>query len=78
MLDFDHLQEGTRFRLARVAAGLTLFDVGRAANVSPPRLSEFERGRGGLSADSIDRVRAVLAVAGRSGSQGATKHVSAT
>lgn len=60
MLQLDQLQEGTRFRLARVASGLTLFDVGTRAGVSPPRLSEFERGRGQLSPDALDRVRAVL------------------
>lgn len=67
MLQIDRLHEGARFRLARVAAGLTLFDVGSRANVSPPRLSEFERGRGQLAPDAIDRVRAVLDAANAGG-----------
>ena len=61
MLQIDHLPEGTQFRLTRIALGLTLFDVGRLADVSPPRLSEFERGRPSLSREAIARVRAVLA-----------------
>lgn len=60
MLQFDHLPEGTRLRLARVAAGLTLFEVGIRATVSPSRLSEFERGRGSLAPDAVARVYAVL------------------
>ena len=61
MLDVANLPEGVQLRLARIAAGLTLFDVGKLANVSPPRLSEFERGRPSLSPDAVERVRAVLA-----------------
>jgi transcriptional regulator with XRE-family HTH domain len=57
----DHLPEGTQLRLARIAAGLTLFEVGRLADVSPPRLSEFERGRPSLPPDSIARVQTILA-----------------
>jgi transcriptional regulator with XRE-family HTH domain len=60
MLRIDHLPEGTQLRLARIAVGLTLFDVGRLADVSPPRLSEFERGRPSLSPETVERVRAVL------------------
>ena len=65
MLRFDLLQEGTRVRLARVAAGMTLHDVGVRAGVSPPRLSEYERGRGTLPPDAIARVWAVLDDAAR-------------
>ena len=61
MLQFDHLPEGTQVRLTRIAAGLTLFDVGRRADVSPPRLSEFERGRPSLTPEAVARVREVLA-----------------
>jgi transcriptional regulator with XRE-family HTH domain len=60
VLQLDHLPEGTQLRLARIAAGLTLFDVGVRANVSPPRLSEFERGRPSLTPDAVERVRTVL------------------
>jgi len=65
VLHIDHLPEGTQLRLARIAAGLTLFDVGMRARVSPPRLSEFERGRGSLAPDSVARVYAVLRRANR-------------
>ena len=61
MLQIDHLPEGTQLRLARIAAGLTLFDVGIRTNVSPLRLSEFERGRSSLTPDAVERMRAVLA-----------------
>jgi len=61
MLQIDHLPEGTQIRLARIAAGLTLFDVGKLADVSPPRLSEFERGRPSLPPEAVARVRALLA-----------------
>jgi transcriptional regulator with XRE-family HTH domain len=61
MLDVANLPEGVQLRLARIAAGLTLFDVGKLADVSPPRLSEFERGRPSLSPEAVERVRAVLA-----------------
>lgn len=60
MLQIERLPEGTQLRLARIAAGLTLFDVGKRADVSPPRLSEFERGRPSLSPEAVARVRAVL------------------
>ena len=65
LLRLDNLSEGAEVRLARIAAGLTLFDVGVRANVSPPRLSEFERGRGSLPPDAVERVRTVLAEASR-------------
>jgi transcriptional regulator with XRE-family HTH domain len=61
MLDISRLPEGTQLRLARVARCWTLFDVGMRANVSPPRLSEFERGRPSLPPDAVERVRSVLA-----------------
>lgn len=71
MLTLETLPEGTRLRLTRVAAGLTLFEVGRLANVSPPRLSEFERGRGKLAPGALQRVRAVLtATCGEAGQGG--------
>jgi transcriptional regulator with XRE-family HTH domain len=61
MLDVANLPEGVQLRLARIAVGLTLFDVGKLADVSPPRLSEFERGRPSLPPEAVQRVRAVLA-----------------
>lgn len=61
MLRIDHLPEGIQLRLARIAAGLTLFDVGSRAGVSPPRLSEYERGQRSLAPEAVERVHAVLA-----------------
>ena len=63
MMQFERLPERTRFRLTRIAARLTLFDVGQAADVAPPRLSEFERGEGTLQPEVLARVRAVLEAA---------------
>lgn len=60
MLLFNQLHEGTQIRLARIAAGLTLFDIGSRADVSPPRLSEFERGRLTLAPEVVGRIRDVL------------------
>jgi transcriptional regulator with XRE-family HTH domain len=60
VLRFDQLHEGMQVRLARVAAGLTLFEVGVRASVSPSRLSEFERGRGSLAPDAVARIHEVL------------------
>lgn len=65
MLHFDHLHEGTKFRLARVAAGMSLLDLGAKAGIAPPRLSEFERGYRVLPADALDRMRAILSHANR-------------
>jgi len=62
VLQVERLPEGTQFRLARIAAGLTLLDVAHRADVSPPRLSEFERGlASALSPEAVGRVRSVLA-----------------
>lgn len=64
MLVLDRVSEAAQLRMARNAAGLTLFDVGSRAGVSPPRLSEFERGRATLPPAVLARVRAVLVAAG--------------
>ncbi len=61
VLDIARLPEGVQLRLARVAHAETLIDVVWPVNVSPPRLSEFERGRPALSADAVAPVRSVLA-----------------
>lgn len=59
-MNIEQLPDGMQFRLARVARGMTLFDVGSRAGVPPPRLSEFERGRRQLPPEAIDRLRAAL------------------
>lgn len=64
MLTLDRVSEPAQFRMARIAAGLTLFDVGRRAGIQPPRLSEFERGRLVLPRDAVARIRATLVAAG--------------
>ncbi len=64
MLDLDRLSEGSALRLARVAAGLSLFDVGSRAGIQPPRLSEYERGRLTLPPETVARIRAALVEAG--------------
>lgn len=64
MLTLDRVSEGTSFRLARVATGLTLFDVGSRAGIPPPRLSEFERGRLALAPEVVSRIRGALIAAG--------------
>ncbi len=64
MLALDRVSVGTQLRLARIAVGLTLFDVGSRAGVQPPHLSEFERGRLVLAPDAVARIWAALIDAG--------------
>lgn len=64
MLVLDRVSEATQLRAARHVVGMTLFDVGSRAGVSPPRLSEYERGRLALAPDAVARVRSVLVAAG--------------
>ena len=37
--------DGLELKLARVRLGLTLWELGKAANVRPERISEMERGQ---------------------------------
>jgi transcriptional regulator with XRE-family HTH domain len=62
-IHLDQLPEGRRLKVARIAAGLTLWDLARRADVQPPRISEFERGHGRLPAEALERIHAVLAEA---------------
>lgn len=62
-IHLNQLPEGRRLKVARIAAGLTLWDLAQLADVQPPRISEFERGHGRLSADALERINAVLAEA---------------
>lgn len=64
MLTLDRLSEPAALRLARVAVGWSLFDLGSRVGVQPPRLSEYERGRLALAPEVVDRIRAVLVAAG--------------
>lgn len=65
MFELERLDEGTQFRLARVAAGLSQYDVATRAGVAPQRISELERGRGQLPPVVIERIRGVLDEANR-------------
>lgn len=65
MLQIEELPAGRRLRVLRVAANLTLFQLGTKASVSPARISDYERGVGQLSSDAIDRLCSVLEEATR-------------
>ncbi len=56
----DHLNEGTRTRLLRVAAGLSQHDLAALVGVDRRRLSEHERNERALSPTDTARVREVL------------------
>lgn len=64
MIALDRLSEPATLRLARVAVGWSLFELGSQIGVQPPRLSEFERGRLVLAPEVVARIRAVLVAAG--------------
>ena len=52
--------DGSRLRAVREAKGLTLTEVARQAKIDPAHLSRVERGRRGLSVESLARVAKVL------------------
>lgn len=56
----DHLNEGTRTRLLRVAAGLSQHDLAARVGVDRRRLSEHERGERPLREPDLARVREAL------------------
>lgn len=64
MLAIGQVSEGMQVRMARVAVGWSLYELGARTGILPPRLSEYERGRLVLSPDAVARVRAVLVAAG--------------
>ncbi len=51
---------GLDFKIARIKARLTQWEVARAADVPPYRISSFEQGRIELSTDELGRLRAAL------------------
>jgi transcriptional regulator with XRE-family HTH domain len=62
VLRLEELDEGTRLRVLRVAAGLSQHNLAVHANVDRRRLSEFERNQeNALAPDALDRVREVIA-----------------
>ncbi len=67
MLRLEELDEGTRTRVLRVAAGLSQHDLASRANVARRRLSEFERNQSKtLSPDAVLRVREAITRASKS------------
>jgi transcriptional regulator with XRE-family HTH domain len=52
--------DGSKLRAIREAKGLTLTDVAKQAGIAPAHLSRVERGRRGLSVESLARVAKVL------------------
>jgi len=56
----DALDEGTRTRILRVAAGLSQYGLASRAGIDRRRLSEHERGERPLRADELARVHHVL------------------
>ena len=65
MLHIEDLPAGRRLRVLRVAANLTLFQLGTKANVSPARISDYERGVGQLPSDALERLCSILEEATR-------------
>jgi hypothetical protein len=48
------------FKIARIKARLTQWEVSRAADIPPYRISSFEQGRIELRPDELARLRAAL------------------
>jgi transcriptional regulator with XRE-family HTH domain len=60
MLQLERLDEGTRTRLLRVAAGLSQHDLASRAGLDRRRLSEHERGERPLRGVELARVHDAL------------------
>lgn len=60
MADSNNAEIGTAMRTLRKAAGLTLDDVGRAAGISAPYLSNVENGNVKPTADWLRNVIAAI------------------
>ena len=46
--------DGMELKIARVRAGLTLYELGKLSDVQPPRISEMETGKRPVSQAIID------------------------
>ncbi len=51
---------GLDFKIARIKARLTQWELGRAADIPPYRISAFEQERIELKSDELSRLRAAL------------------
>ena len=60
MLHLERLDEGTRTRILRVAAGLSQHELASYAGIDRRRLSEHERGERMLGDSELARLRGVL------------------
>ncbi len=60
MLHLERLDQGTRTRLLRVAAGLSQHDLASQAGIDRRRLSEHERNERPLRDVELARVHAIL------------------
>jgi transcriptional regulator with XRE-family HTH domain len=60
MLQLERLDEGTRTRILRVAAGLSQYDLASRAGVDRRRLSERERGERPLRGAELARLHDAL------------------
>jgi transcriptional regulator with XRE-family HTH domain len=60
MLQLEQLDEGTRTRILRVAAGLSQYDLASRAGVDRRRLSEHERGERPLGGTELARLHDAL------------------
>jgi transcriptional regulator with XRE-family HTH domain len=60
MLQLERLDEGTRTRILRVAAGLSQHDLATRAGIDRRRLSEHERGERLLPESELARVHDAL------------------
>ena len=60
MLHLERLDQGTRTRLLRVAAGLSQHDLASQAGIDRRRLSEHERNERLLRDGELARVHAIL------------------
>jgi transcriptional regulator with XRE-family HTH domain len=60
MLQLERLDEGTRTRILRVAAGLSQHDLASRAGIDRRRLSEHERGERPLQDAELARIHEAL------------------
>jgi transcriptional regulator with XRE-family HTH domain len=52
--------DGSRLRAVRESKGLTVTETAKRAGIAPAHLSRVERGRRGLSVESLARLAGVL------------------